>query len=419
MERPINRYTVQIKDLILLLCLFMICATGHAGFYNEYPWVNTLLTVSRYAMYGLLLLDTVKNKAVLTSGFVWFLACTVLAAALDTIYNVFAAQPHFDMVASLRQVLFYLLFVYTGYYIAYTNGGSGKLFRWLRNVAVCAAVVIVIQFVLRYAGIYLNRLPAVGDFFFHAVDTQIYFRPSAFFSEPSYAAEVLILDLYANLFLRRNLRLAALEIVALLISTSALGIVFGSGLVAWWVLTQRLTRYKAVDLVIKTAAVAAFLGILVFLFGYSGDNQTILRLLEGATIRQRTLRAFELYGKLQPLEQIFGIGMQNLARYLQTYGVTLVNEGVDTLVNPEFAQSFGYVLCTLGLLGAVGFCSLFVGAVFRIPPKKRILAAVLFGMSLTCSLISRQIFCLMIAMMFSVANASDADVQLQEEVQQS
>ena len=410
---------MQIKDLILLLCLFMICATGHAGFYNEYPWVNTLLTVSRYAMYSLLLLDTVKNKAVLTSGFVWFLACTVLAAALDTIYNVFAAQPHFDMVASLRQVLFYLLFVYTGYYIAYTNGGSGKLFRWLRNVAVCAAVVIVIQFVLRYAGIYLNRLPAIGDFFFHAVDTQIYFRPSAFFSEPSYAAEVLILDLYANLFLRRNLRLAALEIAALLISTSALGIVFGGGLVAWWVLTQRLTRYKAVDLVIKTAAVAAFLGILVFLFGYSGDNQTILRLLEGATIRQRTLRAFELYGKLQPLEQIFGIGMQNLARYLQTYGVTLVNEGADTLVNPEFSQSFGYTLCTLGVVGALGFCSVYVSGWRRVPPKKRIIVAVLFGMSLTCSLIARQIFCLMLAVMFSAANAPDVCMQLQEGGKQS
>lgn len=47
--------------------------------------------------------------------------------------------------------------------------------------------------------------------------------------------------------------------------------------------------------------------------------------------------------------------MQNLTRYLNEYSITLVNDGVDTIVNKEFAQSFGYILCTLGVPGAITF----------------------------------------------------------------
>ena len=144
-------------------------------------------------------------------------------------------------------------------------------------------------------------------------------------------------------------------------------------------------------------------GLYLFL-NYSGENAIINRILRGSTLSERTLRAFEIYSKLQPGEQIFGIGMQNLTSYLNYHPLVLINQGVGALVNKEFAQSFGYILLSLGVLGAVNYIGFFISLAKQTPRNYRMIYALFLAMSLTASLITRNIFVLYSAALWSLVD---------------
>lgn len=393
-----RRLMIGFPDIIMALCFILVCITGHEG-------TGVLSSILRYCLFALLAVEAIGKGIKLTRSISFFLVSTALAMFLNLLFHVFStfSGPHYyDAFSSIRAVLFYCMFLYCGYYIAYTFGETDKLFRWIHNISFFAAIVIIGQYVLKLAGIYLNRIPIVGEYIFHAVDNQWYFRPCAFFSEPSYFAEIAILDIYINLFIKRNIHGAVVDLIAITISTSALGIVFGFGILVWWIVSQRVVKSQILNALIKIFLVLAFSYVLVFLFVYAGDNRAINRLMNGATIRQRTFRAFEIYGTMDMGERIFGIGMQNLTNYLNANSITLVNDGADTLVNKEFAQSFGYVLCSLGVTGWLGFFSIIVSSIYEIKRGRKIIAAVFLGLSLTASLITRQYFSLYLAVIYTV-----------------
>lgn len=393
-----RRLMIGLPDIIITLCFILVCITGHER-------TGVLSSVLRYGLFALLIVEVIVKGIELQRSILFFLSCTILAMFLNLVFHFFrvgGGVNYYDAFSSIRAVMFYCMFLYCGYYIAYEFGGCDRLFRWIRNISFIASVAIIGQYLFRLMGINLHRISVVGEYIFHAVDNNWYYRPCAFFSEPSYFSEIAILDIYINLYSKKDVRRVLVDLVAITISTSALGIVFGFGLLFWWVISQRVAKSQILNAILKIILVLAFLYVLIFLFNYAGDNRVIKRLMGGATISQRMFRAFEIYETMDMGEKIFGIGMQNLTNYLNANVITLVNEGADTLENKEFSQSFGYVLCTLGVTGWIGFFSIIVSSLREIKRGKRSIAVVFLGMSLTASLITRQYFSLYLAVVYTV-----------------
>lgn len=384
-----RQFDLKVQDIILFLCLVLVCLTGHEG-------TGTITSLGRYLLFALLIVEVFRKKMVLTKPLSFFLVITLLAGVINSAYNVFGNKLHYNIFASLRSIFYYGMYVYCGFYIAYKYKKTDTIFTWIHRISVCAVAIVITQYALYLVGIHLNQIAFFGQYLFHAVDTSWYFRPSAFFSEPSYLAEIVLLDLYNSLYRKRNKWYAVADLLALALSTSSLGIVFGYGLLLWWAVSQTIVKNKILNFLIKVGLIVSFVAGLVKFLAYTGDNRIINRILNGATISQRTLRAFEIYGRLSPLEKIFGIGMQNLSNYLNYNSISLVNEGIDTLMNKEFAQSFGYILCTLGGLGIIGFCSLILYFLCKIPFKENSIVVLFLAMSLTASLVTRQYFSILL-----------------------
>ena len=392
---------MDIANLTLVLCCIFTCITGHEA-------AGTIVALSKYLVFGLLVMAVIRKGISINREVAFFCIANLFAAVVTALYHSFAGNSYFLLIPSVTAVLFYCLFAYCGYFLARERWQSEMLFRWIHGISAAAGLIVVMQYVCYLLGIHLNEIPVLGEYVFHAVDTDKYFRPSAFFSEPSHMAEVVLLDLYSNLFRRQNMRRAVLNMVCLVLSTSALGIVLGYGLIVWWALSGRIVKNKLINMLIKLMMVALMIAVLFAVLGYSGDSAILNRILKGATITQRTLRAFEIYGKLKPAEQIIGIGMQNLTSYLNHNPIYLVYDVAETQQNREYAQSFGYMLCTLGILGGGTYVWNIASLIKKTGRKYCGIVLLFAGLSVTSNLITRMIFVLYIAAMWTVVFERDA-----------
>ena len=392
-----NRRIFQIKviDIIWILVCFCCCISGD-------KWASSLISVCYYALFGILILIVINNGLSITGEIGVFCGITFLIGVISAIYNTFSGFSYFNLFVHLRQVLYLFLFVYCGYYIAYKNQNNGLIFKTVHYISLIATWIIIFQGVLQRTGIYLNRITFFSETLFQATDTSQYFRPSGFFSEPSYFAEICLIDIFYCLFKKRNLKVVLIEMIALAFSTSSLGIVFAYSLFVVWVCTQKITRNQYIDFFIKAIMIGVLLAVIILFIGYQGDNAILLRIQKGATIKQRTLRAFEIFGKLDDGHKFFGVGMQNLARYLDAYSINLVNDGVDTIVNAEFAQSFGYILCTLGIPGAITFVGFLASLFIKCKSENKYFFVLVIELCLTASLITRLIFVLYISVIYQM-----------------
>lgn len=395
-------FRIRISNIIWAVCCLICCITGNA-------WAGSVISVCQYLLFGMLILLIIFNRLSIKRELAAFCAGIFLTGLLCAGYNVFSGFHYFNLFVHMRQVLYFLLFAYCGYYIAYNNRDSDLIVRTIHYISLIAAYMVILQGALQAFGIYLNRLSFFGETIFHATDTSRYFRPSAFFSEPSYFAEICLIDIFYCLFKKRNLKVVLIEAIALALSTSALGIVFSYSLFVAWACTQKITKNQLIDLFIKTAMIALLLAAAVIFLSYRGDSAIILRIQRGATIRQRTLRAFEIFGKLDDGHKFFGIGMQNLTNYLNAYSVRLVNDGADTILNKEFAQSFGYILCALGIPGAVVFAGFLTALFCKCKGNGRFILILIAELCLTANLITRLIFTIYIAAVYQMIFEGQGD----------
>lgn len=405
-----NRRPLQIKatNIIWIMACLCCCISGD-------KWAGSVISVCCYALFGILILVIVINGLPITGEIGAFCGAFFLIGMISAVYNTFAGFNYFNLVVHIRQVLYFILFVYCGYYLAYKNQGNGLIFKTVHYISLIAAWIIIFQGVLQRVGIYLNRITLFSETLFQATDTSRYFRPSGFFSEPSYFAEICLIDIFYCLFKKRNLKVVLIEVVALAFSTSSLGIVFAYSLFVAWACTQKITSNWCVDFFVKALMISVLLATITLFIGYQGNNTIILRIQNGATIRQRTLRTFEIFGKLDDGHRTFGIGMQNLTRYLNAYSINLINDGVDTIVNKEFAQSFGYILCTLGIPGAVLFVGFWGSLFIKCRGNSRYFFILVVELCLTASLITRLIFVLYISMIYQMIFEESRESSIQNE----
>lgn len=386
---------LQIRSITILwfFCCLICCISGDS-------WAGPLISVCQYLMFGFLLFLLLCQGIPVRRELAFFCVAIIIISLLCAVYNTFSDFYDFDLFLHLRQTIYFLLFLYSGYYIACENKKGNLIFKTIHYISMIAAGMIILQFLAHWMGLYLNRIPVLGDFLFQAVDNARYFRPSAFFSEPSYFAEICLIDVYYYLFKKKNIKILFFEVLAIVLSTSSMGIVFAYSLFVIWACTQKLVKNPVVNTLIKVGIILSLIIAIVIFIGYQGDNAIIHRIQGGATINQRTLRAFEIFGNLDFGHQLFGIGMQNLSIYLNAYAMNLEYDGVDTLVNKEFAQSFGYILCTLGIPGAIAFVGYWISLFCQCSKENRFFFLLVAELCLTSSLITRLIFAIYVAVAY-------------------
>ena len=252
----------------------------------------------------------------------------------------------------------YFMMIMTISIIVNKSNGS-YLWKIVNCFALFGSILIIVEEVFYLSGIRLDQVAGMNDTIFRAFKFQFY-RPSGMFSEPSHFAEMGLLTAFYYLFISRNCIKLAIVCSALIISTSALGIV---GLVLMFLLYAiHYIFSKSVGQLKKTVFIVLLLicGTVLIYWVFMTDNLVVLRILEGSTSSVRVNRSFELYDLLDPVEKVFGIGTQNQAYYLDFHGITLPSDAAETLAHREFAQTFGYILCTLGLVGMIAFWTPFL-----------------------------------------------------------
>lgn len=403
MRREENRLTKgAIAKLMVIVCCVAVVLTQHAG-------TDILVSGCNYLIIGLLLLGLGISHFIIHNrdNFISFFLVTNILSLFVIICINLGNDAWFSAFAAIKGQIIYVLFVASAFFVAEYLDDADYPLRIVHSIAVVACWIVVIQYVAYIAGVHLNRIPFLGEYIFHATDNTRLFRPAAFFAEPSYFAEVVVIDLFNNLFIHQNYKRMFLNVVAIALTASGVGILVGAAMVLAWILMKQISNNAIINISIKSISGIIFALIVYSFIHYEGQSYVINRLLGGATVSQRTYRAFELFGILPPVNKWFGIGMQNVARYLNGNGIFLVNDRQDTLINREFMQSFGYLLCTLGLAGSFSTFWCFGKLVIKLKDHTKLIIVFLLALMLVANIITRQIFILWMIVAVSLAFNSD------------
>ena len=106
--------------------------------------------------------------------------------------------------------------------------------------------------------------------------------------------------------------------------------------------------------------------------------------------------------------------MQNVARYLNGNRIVLVNDRQDTLINREYMQSLGYLLCTLGILGSLSTFWCFAKLFKQLKKHANLIIVFLLLLMLIANIITRQIFILWMIVVVTLAYNSYSLDQIKE-----
>lgn len=278
------------------------------------------------------------------------------------------------------------------------------VWKFINVMGLVNSVLIIAQYALKLFGIRLDRLGVISDYLFKAweFNSRLY-RPCGMFSEPSHFAEVALLSLFSYLFLEKNYKKAAVVLVALALSTSSLGILGSIMIVILYVLG--LDQYTNVKKGIK--GIIVFFAFLIVIAGawWASESTSIVaqRIFSGGTVSVRMFRSFELYAIQDPFSKIFGIGLQNQELYLNYHNIILPSDTYETIErHREFAQTFGYMLCTTGLLGLIGFWKTFWKMAWKNTWKVKSLIVLFLATCLVCCNLTRISFLLYLLAIYAL-----------------
>ncbi len=283
--------------------------------------------------------------------------------------------------------------------------GFSRVFWQVINAAAlfCACCALA-QGLLKPLGIRLDQMGWISDWFFEVRGLPRQFRPSGPVSEPAILAQLLLPSLYYHLFVQTSPRKALLLCAALVLSTSALGLVGMTTLLLLWLATLDTfypisSRKKWRIFVLALAA-----GLLCLAVCACAGVFVVERVISGSTIKTRLLRSVDLYGLLSPLEKLVGVGLQNQQRYLDYFQITLPNDTKFTGLggSREYACMLGYLACTTGLLGLVSFLFPFYRALRRDGLRTRVMVGLMLYVMLFCSMLGHSLMVLYILCVFAV-----------------
>lgn len=322
---------------------------------------------------------------------------------------------YYNTVAALKSAILYASMVVA--IVLLTDKENCKLlWKILNSFTLTGSILIIIQELFYLNGIRLDLAPGMNNTIFRGFYFQFY-RPCGMFSEPSHFAEMGLLSAFYYLFIERKMIKFLVVAVALMLSTSALGIVGVLLIILLYfisiVFSTAIGQAKKILFAILMLAGSLFF----FAWFFSTDNPVILRVLNGATSATRINRSFELYQVLDPMHKIFGIGSQNQTYFLNSHKIILPSDTAATIANREFAQTFGYLLCTTGIIGSILFWFPFGKLFLRSNYKIKTLVVLFVYICLTACIQGRPTMLVYMILIFSTYNAEQrSNIEYNENV---
>lgn len=385
---------------VVILC-FSICRTGHETGYI--PVLYTTIIVIALNIFRLKDVSVSKFKPALP-----FFVMTLFATILQAIFLGF----NYSLSNAFSALLLFAVFVLCATLLILPNNLSHHIWKIINFVVTTASVLILVEYIAFLFGVRLYSLPVLGDWIFNAWEFRGSgaFRPCAYFSEASHFAELALLSAFYYLFIVGSLPKFSLVAVACFVSTSSLGIIGCIGMVLAYVFFFAFSRQHLMKsgkgngaligrLILIILSCIALMAAILYL--QSSDSWFATRIMDGSTSSMRVSRSFELYGIMSPFEQLFGIGLQNQAIYLNTNGIILPSDYNETLVNREYAATGGYILCTCGIFGLLAFLYMFLPGLRNKSGKVKTLTCLLVYIALTCCVLSRSVFIIMLLMLLA------------------
>lgn len=199
------------------------------------------------------------------------------------------------------------------------------------------------------------------------------FRPAAFFTEPSYFTFYMVPLVIMLLFIndrrspfpvwiaKRRIVIALFLTFVSLLSTSSASLLV---LALTWVvyIASYIKRHKAkkgglliiASLICVSLVVAALVALGLF-------DVLIQRSIKGASLEHRVFRGFIIYDTLDPIHQLFGVGLNNHAAYIEANGIVTAYD--EETVRFSAIADISNRLITSGAVGLVAMAG-FVIAMF-------------------------------------------------------
>lgn len=279
------------------------------------------------------------------------------------------------------------------------------IWKTIEFIGVFNAVLIILQYSLRVVGIRLDQFGFLSDLLFQAWEFQggAFFRACGMFSEPSHFAEVGLLTLFYCLFISNDYKKSILVGMALFLSTSSLGILGSIMLVILYVLG--MDQFTKVKKSVKGIIVILTILVVVMATWWASESTNIViqRLFSGGSMSVRMMRSFELYSVMDIPGKIIGIGLLNQEYYLNYHNIILASDNYETLVtNREFAQTFGYLLCTTGILGLISFGKPFWNMAMENRWRVKSLLLLFLIVCMTCCILTRYAFLLYLLAIYAL-----------------
>lgn len=324
--------------------------------------------------------------------------------------STFIYTGYYSTVNNLKGILYFIIFA--SIVTFFSSQFSRKNLYWIiiNKFSLLAAFFIVVQSIAYYFGnVRLDEFSLVGEWLFNSFELNSKYRPASLFSEPSHLSEFLLLSVYFYIFKERNVISLIILIVAIVLSTSGIGIV-GVALLSFIFLYSykvKKNKYYIANILILNLSRMAILFFLlststiVYSSMLTSNNWLIQRLASGGTFEARVLRSFDLYEQISFTNKILGTGLQNQANYLNFYSITSIYDNIDTLVGREYAQTIGYLLVTTGVIGLISFLLIWVSKLIVVSRDTKTLIILFLFLCLLSNMFTRGIIVLYMIIIYS------------------
>lgn len=405
-----NKTVVNSSSILNILFLILVISTLIQGHKNIVALDNIINIV---LISGSILYILINKKNIYCDRYlIIFIFFMVTSTCIIGLLN----PNYFSFEGALKGVISFIEFIFIVFILS-GNKCNKKLFWSIINkISKITIFIVIFQSLLYYGlGIKLHDIPFIGEWIFKAFEMNQKYRPCAFFSEPSHLSEFVLLSCYYYIFIENNFKTIIFYCIGIFFSTSGIGIIGIAILMSiyliigekfnnkdysnkrkFFILLSKITIILAVCLLIGDI----YTGML------TSENWLLNRLASGGTFDVRVLRSFDIFGNLNIREQIFGIGLQNQANYLNYYNIVSKYDIADTLSGREYAQTWGYILVTLGVTGLVAFLIPWIRILHRGSKESKVLVILFVYICMMSNMMTRNIIIVYMVMIFVQNNKS-------------
>ncbi len=409
-SKPDRNRKIPLRTAIILFIMTML-------FLATYEIHNYIFNFPLH--YLLLLLDVfgvlcIRHLSDLEYGMDFLPFIAVLAITL--VFQSLLAGPYFSFSSALSMVilLFAMMILVM---LVMQKGYAGLIWKTINFFNLFSACCILIQMAFKLVGIRLDRMGMVSNIFFNAWEFVSAFRPAGTYKEPAMFAQPALLSMAYYMFIGKNWKKALVIALALVLSTSALGLMGLVIILAVWSLNldklHHISRRTKWILLVATGTVITT----ILLFSAEANVFVVERLFSGSSIGVRALRSVDLFIEMNPVEKIIGIGLQNQALYLNHNGILLAHDTYETTFggNREYAGTLGYILCTTGFLGLVFFVRPFYRVFTRHGVQVKVICFLFIYCTMFCAMLGYCILAIYILAVYSTVDLERSGAFRQEE----